>query len=202
MDASTVIGSIVLGAIMLLIMVRKDKATREEVDKCEAAFSYDRYADNLLILKKRDPILCNVLKVEELHDINITSVPDKLVYTGATVGGVTTGGFHVQKGGDYLSLGAKTGKYYLSYKYGDSVGSDYNKKYICCNVSYVGLTASDYALAKENAVMRRYVVSPEEKEKVDKETHHEEIEGCEHLLHLTTMSKADAEYVRKWLGGV
>lgn len=108
---------VVIGIIVIYFLCQnsESKAVSQEVVQIRASLSYDR-TGKLLILKSRTPNIRNVIKAEASHDINLTSVPDKLVYTGATVGGVSTGGFHVQKGGNYVSLGAKTGRYYLSYK--------------------------------------------------------------------------------------
>ncbi len=54
-----------------------------------------------------------------------------LVYTGATVGGVTTGGFHVE-GGDYSTKKLFTGKYFHSFSVG---GEQVLISHIYCDTS-------------------------------------------------------------------
>ena len=55
------------------------------------------------------------LDIIELVDTKYKYNEEKLVYTGATVGGITMGGFHVE-GGDYSKQKYFTGKYGLSRK--------------------------------------------------------------------------------------
>lgn len=80
---------VVIGIIVIYFLCQnsESKAVSQEVVQIRASLSYDR-TGKLLILKSRTPNIRNVIKAEASHDINLTSVPDKLVYTGATVGGV------------------------------------------------------------------------------------------------------------------
>ena len=79
---------VVIGIIVIYFLCQnsESKAVSQEVAQIRTALSYDR-TGKLLILKSRTSNIRNVIKAEASHDINLTSVPDKLVYTGATVGG-------------------------------------------------------------------------------------------------------------------
>ena len=189
---------VVIGIIVIYFLCQnsESKAVSQEVAQIRTSLSYDR-TGKLLILKSRTSNNRNVIKAETSHDINLTSVPDKLVYTGATVGGVSTGGFHVQKGGNYVSLGAKTGQYYLSYKYAEA----YNGKYLSDIISFVELTASDFALAKNNSVLKRYIATPETQKRFGEFYSSSQLKKCTHLLFINDLSKSDAEYIIKWMSG-
>lgn len=181
-------------AIILYVSIENigNDAVPPEVLQINTYLSY--FSDcNLLILKRRTSDIRSAIKVEASRNINLTSVPDKLVYTGATVGGVSMGGFHVQKGGNYASLGAKTGTYYLSYKY--------TKAYDSGLVSFVELTDSDFTLAKNNNALKKYIASPETKEKFSSFYRSDQFNKCTHLLCLIDLPKWDAEYIVKWMSG-
>lgn len=181
-------------AIILYVSIENigNDAVPPEVLQINAYLSY--FSDcNLLILKRRTSDIRSAIKVEASRNINLTSVPDKLVYTGATVGGVSMGGFHVQKGGNYASLGAKTGTYYLSYKY--------TKAHDSGLVSFVELTDSDFTLAKNNNALKKYIASPETKEKFSSFYRSNQFNKCTHLLCLIDLPKWDAEYIVKWMSG-
>ena len=79
---------VVIGIIVIYFLCQnsESKAVSQEVVQIRTSLSYDR-TGKLLILKSRTSNNRNVIKAEASHDINLTSVPDKLVYTGATVGG-------------------------------------------------------------------------------------------------------------------
>ena len=72
----------------------KDKQITEE------AFKYEKHGiGSILIVKKKSSIAASNLTVLAHREIFTKDVPDRIVYTGVTVGGITTGGFHIQKGG-------------------------------------------------------------------------------------------------------
>ena len=70
------------------------------------------YKNQALTLQGRHPMLKYFLKVKPVVHKNYKYNDPKLVYTGATVGGITTGGFHVQ-GGDYTEQISNSGRYEL-----------------------------------------------------------------------------------------
>lgn len=182
------------------IQGEKSKEATAAANTGKKSFTYDNKS-HLLVLKNRAPILQSSLTVEARHEVNLTSVPDKLVYTGATVGGITTGGFHVQKGGNYLSLGRKTGEYYITYKYAESYEDGGIRKYRSDIVSFVELTDSDFTLAKNNNALKKYIASPETKEKFSSFYRSDQFNKCTHLLCLIDLPKWDAEYIVKWMSG-
>lgn len=54
-----------------------------------------------------------IISIKPFLDTKYHYNEEKLVYTGATVGGITTGGFHIE-GGDYSKNHSWTGKYLLT----------------------------------------------------------------------------------------
>lgn len=82
--------------------------------KTESYISYNNYS-NTLDLKKRGAPIAKAVKIAADKDYTTSYKPEEYVYTGATVGGVTTGGIHKQGGYEYISGEAKTGKYQLQY---------------------------------------------------------------------------------------
>lgn len=197
--------SVIIFIVLFIVVgmfMNKDSAnsTTNIVDKnnAERAFEYDSGYGGLgaiLKVKHRNPIAKTVLKVEANHNVGVTHVPDKVVYTGATVGGVHTGGFHVEKGGDFATLGDKTGTYRITYKFAQTWGD----KFVSGNVHYLELPNGLYNVASKNIRMKRYIVTDEHK------THlwntFNNLKGINNLLSLIDMSKADAEYVVSWLAG-
>lgn len=73
---------VVIGIIVIYFLCQnsESKAVSQEVVQIRTSLSYDR-TGKLLILKSRTSNNRNVIKAEASHDINLTSVPDKLVYT-------------------------------------------------------------------------------------------------------------------------
>ena len=54
-----------------------------------------RFETDTLYIKKHGKILRKLLIAKPVKYVHTKKEPDKLVYTSATVGGITTGGFHV-----------------------------------------------------------------------------------------------------------
>ena len=69
--------------------------------------------DGHIKLNKRTISNRQILKPSKERFINIKDHPAELVYTGVTIGGVTTGGFHVNEAYQTASLGEATGVYHL-----------------------------------------------------------------------------------------
>ena len=182
------------------IQGEKSKEATAAANTGKKSFTYNNKS-HLLVLKNRAPILQSSLTVEAHHEVNITSVPDKLVYTGATVGGITTGGFHVQKGGNYLSLGRKTGEYYITYKYAESYEDGGIRKYRSDSISFIELSESDFALAEKDRILKQYIASPETKETFSRFYNCNQLASCAHLLYLSHLSRVNAEYIVKWMAG-
>lgn len=100
------IGILLLVAALIAGIKKKKKATKADL-------TYDKYAKKLL-LHRRTATNKRVLSLEEVQDYTEHYEPEKLVYTGATVGGVHTGGFHTA-GGYHYTKPAATGKYQIRF---------------------------------------------------------------------------------------
>lgn len=87
-----------------------------------------------------------VINIVKLLDSKYKYNEEKLVYTGATVGGVTMGGFHVE-GGNYSKQQYFTGKYALTCRIIESSVESYIIKEIYLNSELLGK-------AKENKVIK------------------------------------------------
>ncbi len=88
------------------------------------------------------------LELIKLTDTNYHYNEEKLVYTSATVGGITTGGFHVE-GGDYSKQQYSTGKYAIS-----NCIAHKEVENICINEIY--LNSDLLAKAKESS-LEKYI---------------------------------------------
>lgn len=75
---------------------------------------YDASTQTLTV-KARCAANRGALEIVADRDIKTKYEPKRLVYTGATVGGITTGGFHEEGGYNYISSANKTGKYNIYY---------------------------------------------------------------------------------------
>lgn len=75
---------------------------------------YD-YTSKILEITKKSPELSDIIKIQEYLFSDLSYNDPTLVYTGATVGGVSMGGFHVE-GGDYDQKLSRSGRYQLIYR--------------------------------------------------------------------------------------
>ena len=154
---------------------------------------------NNLVIKTRHSSLKDAFEVNASREVNVSYTPDRYVYTGATVGGVTTGGVTKLDGGYSLSTGAKTGDYYLTYKYGQ-YNEFLNARWSSRYVSAISLTKTDFCLAEKNSILRKYIPSEEQRKRmVAQAAPRFSEEEAETSLLVMGMSKSDAEYVIKWL---
>lgn len=111
--------------------------------------SYNKETDTLTVNARRLEN-GNVIKIEEMVDYNLKYHPPEIVYTGVTVGGVHTGGFHEQ--GNYYSLnGTSTKKYRLVYTGAGVSQQDF------CPIEKIELSAPLIREAQENKTISRYL---------------------------------------------
>lgn len=124
----------------------------KQAKKKAAARTYMTYdkETNTLTLNARKQENANVIKIEEMVDYNLNYHPSKIVYTGATVGGVHTGGFH-DAGNYYTMDGTSTKKYHLIYNGVGVTDEDY------CPIRTIKLGASLIEEAKKNSVISQYL---------------------------------------------
>lgn len=100
--------------LFYLLRLRAEKKDREaynerskladEMNDCFAMYYGDNYDhENLFVLKKQDPRFSKLLTIDAYRPEISSTTPTKLYYTSATVGGITTGGFHTTGGDTYTS---------------------------------------------------------------------------------------------------
>lgn len=191
------IGAIILMIVVFFFYAAKDSKNSSNITEAEKAFVFEN--DSIcpvLKLKQRVPIVNTVLKVEANHEVGLSYTPDKVVYTGANVGGVSVGGFHVEKGGYNASLGSKTGKYRITYKYAKKLDT----QYLSSRIAYLELQDDLFGIAKENARLSRRIVSEEKKAHLWNTFYN--LKGKNNLLDLDDLTKSDAEYIVSWMAGM
>ena len=117
--------AIVIAAAYVFYLYKKQNSDIKDQQITEEAFKYEKHGiGSILIVKKKSSVAASNLLVEAHREVFFKEVPDKIVYTGATVGGITTGGFHIQKGGTVYTEGNKTGKYSLYYRYASMLNNE------------------------------------------------------------------------------
>lgn len=79
------------------------------------AESISTYKDGVLSITKRDAVFKTVIGIKPYYSSKVAYKPEQYVYTGATVGGITTGGVHKEGGYNYISSTHKTAKCELHY---------------------------------------------------------------------------------------
>lgn len=166
--------TIVIGGFVLYFRSKDQK-------KATIVNLYYNEKSNELTLKKRDYTNKKVLRVEEIWNHSINYEPEKLVYTGATVGGVHTGGVHKEGGYNYYS-GTSTGQYQVYYDNGDRYDTYTNR--ILGGVETVKLTDSQMiAQARANEFISKF------------------LQGDTLVLGYRTGSKSDCKKIVAWLCG-
>ena len=167
----------------------KDKQITEE------AFKYEKHGiGSILIVKKKSSIAASNLTVFAHREIFTKEIPDRIVYTGATVGGITTGGFHIQKGGTAYSEGGKTGKYSLCYRYAGVVNNEPWSEV----VSFLQLSDELMKEAKENPLIKKRIVSEEDQKHLNSLYG---FSGRRNLISLLDLNEANAWEIKNWLRG-
>lgn len=108
--------------------------------------------DESATLFQRSEISASLLKMEPIYTTNTKHHDAKLVYTGATVGGVHTGGFHTTKA--YLSdtYTGTSGKYHIFVKQD-------NGKVV--EIKKIKLTKQLLSEAKHSPSIRKFIVNNE-----------------------------------------
>lgn len=162
----------------------------------EEAFKYEKHGiGSILIVKKKSSIAASNLQVEAHREVFSKEVPDKIVYTGATVGGITTGGFHIQKGGTVYTEGNKTGKYSLYYRYASMLNNEPYSEV----VSYLSLSDELMKEARVDPLLSKLIVTEEQQKNLEKLYH---FNGRRNLLSLGDLNENTARSIKAWLGSV
>jgi len=148
-DTNVATGISIACGILLTVLIERGRDNKKSSAKNN--LSYNK-GNNTLTLKARRPENANVVKVEEMVNYSMKYHPSEIVYTGATVGGVHTGGFH--EAGNYYSVnGSGTQKYQLVYT---GIGVDQGDY---CPVSVIKLDAPLIQEARKNPAISRYLKS-------------------------------------------
>lgn len=100
----------------LIMAVRSADQIERRKDACRRMSEFVSYRRNTLTVTKRDADLSNIFVIQPYRKTEYGYTSEKLIYTGATVGGVTTGGWH-KSGGFYARDRGSTGKVRLYYYY-------------------------------------------------------------------------------------
>lgn len=100
-------------------------------DICATKLKRNKYIDitqydkGHITLNKRSGSYATLLSIDADRDITFKDNPAELVYTSATVGGITTGGFHVNPATRTETVGGKTGGYGIYLRTYDAGGTRY-----------------------------------------------------------------------------
>ena len=104
-----IFGPFIQGAIIEKLHGEEIRRENERINKLMS------FRDGTLSITARDPGFQHRITIESIQHTNYKYNDPKLVYTGATVGGVSMGGFHVE-GGDYTKQVSDSGKFRLMYQ--------------------------------------------------------------------------------------
>ena len=102
-----------LCAILCMVAIFVGYILREEENAKTG--TYNRQTKTLH-LNSRCAASEKLIEIKEYKHTNFKYNPAELVYTGATVGGISMGGFHVNEAHYSASSSEKTGRYELHYK--------------------------------------------------------------------------------------
>ena len=184
-----------------------DAKLAKERENRYAFVSYDVSSKTLTILN-RTPKLSRFISIKKVFIMDYEHIDPKLIYTGATVGGVTTGGFHVQKGG-YKEHVSDSGKYQLIHK-----TPIYNQKH---EVEKICLSKKLLSSAKSDSVICTFLVDNtlelRNNKKVDEAmaklatdslssgNMSMAISAAQRATINSHLSKDDCVYIKRWLCG-
>ena len=119
--------------------------------KKEVGSDYYSYYGGCLSLKKQHPRMAEYITLKAYNPSLYSTTPKRLVYTSATVGGITTGGFHTV-GGDTVNISVSTDriemKFYDIFIYMDEVEWKQGE------LERIDLTAELYEKAKKSKVSK------------------------------------------------
>lgn len=110
------------------------------------AIQYITFNGETATVLKRNAVISEVLKVESIQKVEYKYNPAKVTYTGATVGGVTTGGFHTTNASYSEIPTGNSGRAYIKAKY--PAKSPYLKEIILSTDELVESAKNNATLAK------------------------------------------------------
>lgn len=197
MAVSFIIAFILLVAVYLIVPKMKKKE-KEEINAVTEAFKFESNThSSFLIVNKKTPAADKSLYVHVNREVFKEEIPDKLVYTGATVGGVTTGGFHVQKGGTVYKSGEKTGTCSLIYKYPHIENDNTCHE----DIDYLQLSDALMREAQASPILSKRIVTKEQREQYKNIHLTSSLEGRKNLISLAELGEGTARSIIEWLCG-
>ena len=193
MGAAFVI-AIIIGIVYVgYLSIKRNNETKDQM-VLKDCFVFEQHGlGSILTVNQKSTLGANNISLVPCYEIFTKDVPDRIVYTGATVGGITTGGFHIQKGGTAYSYGEKTGKDLLYYKYADVV----NDQPYACAISFLQLTDELLEEAREHPVMKKLIVSDSQLEVLHRLFFNSKLKN---LISLLSIDEETAKEVKSWLG--
>lgn len=170
-----------------------NSAGKKSSDYLKFCEDHSRLTPGYAVLVKRDPYIRKIISVTAEREVGATYTPDKIIYTGATVGGVTTGGISTIPGGYTINSGKKTGNYYMWHNYAKLCASGWEGSRICSIV----LSPNDYQIAKKDPILSKFVISKQTLED-GKRLDIESLKNSNALV-VYSASKEDCNYILSWL---
>jgi len=141
---AVIISTIVLGIIKYAISSAQYKKQKEN----ENYIIFNEDTDSAKLLK-RSEMSASLLTIETIQNTYTKYNPSKMVYTGATVGGVTTGGIHTTEAHLSTKVGGDSGKCHIIAK-----GKD--KKIV--EVKNIELSKELLSEAKKDKAISKFIV--------------------------------------------
>ena len=143
---------IVLGLLYLIGLIQ-GVGSRKALNARE----YITFDGETATVLKRNSAISEVLKVESIQKVEYKYNPAKVTYTGATVGGVTTGGFHTTNASYSEIPTGNSGRAYIKAKY--PAKSPYLKEIILSTDELVESAKHNTTVSKflkENKLILKY----------------------------------------------
>ena len=103
---------VAVSALVIVLFLLKRSMDKEAVRK--QFYSFDEKEKTLTLYKSNTKLLQREIAIVPHYEFTFKFNPAELVYTGATVGGITTGGFHVNQASYSPASSKKSGKYELT----------------------------------------------------------------------------------------
>lgn len=151
---------LVFTIIVICISIKKNAEYAKPENAVGFSFSmkkdkYNTFTDGCIYLTKRTSNNRRDLKVKATENHLLTYHPAQTVYTGATVGGITTGGFHTTEAYHTCST-SKGGKYKLVYtkNYLEAGMYEFFPPY---DIKFIILSPTLLEEAKEHDVIKRFL---------------------------------------------
>ena len=164
-------------------------------------------------LYKRGKLATSGLKVKPIYDVNISDHDAELVYTGVSVGGVHTGGFHVNPAYRSIDSFAKSGKYELQVTIiGDSIPKSIKTIHLSKEVLQEAKKDRFIRqfLTKDNTLELKYDSAEAKMTASEKEQFNSLVKNNMHTVawalyknkaFANQLTKGDCQQVLKWIGG-